>query len=129
MKGVKGAKEPSKTMLDALSEKFCTASGNTCGCALASTDPLFSQCTKACGQWAVKDVDFPDAGAYGFSFTMPQGFANDDNGLFHRPKPTTFKGQTIEPNFNWLTSLVFDNTTVPPNGASCLYSKFPPNCN
>lgn len=93
-------------------------------------DPLFSQCTKACGQWAVKDVDFPDAGAYGFSFTLPQGFTNDDLGLFHRPTPTTFAGQKFEPNFNWLTSLVFDNTTVPANGAACLYSKVPgtPSC-
>jgi hypothetical protein len=111
-------------------EKFCTASGTTCGCVLDSKDPLFSQCTKACGQWAVKDVDFPDAGAYGFSFTLPQGFTNDDLGLFHRPTPTTFAGQKFEPNFNWLTSLVFDNTTVPANGAACLYSKVPgtPSC-
>ena len=81
----------------------------------------------ACGQWAVKDVDFPDAGAYGFSFTLPQGFTNDDNGLFHRPKPTTFKAQTIEPNFNWLTTLQL-NKSVPANGTSCVYSKVPPNC-
>jgi len=109
-------------------EKFCTASGTTCGCALASTDPLFSQCTKACGQWAVKDVDFPDSGAYGFSFTLPQGFSADGNGAFHRPTPTTFAGQTIDKNFNWLATLLLDNSTVPANGSACLYSKVPPSC-
>ena len=111
-------------------EKFCKASGTTCGCALASTDPLFSQCTKACGQWAVKDVDFPDSGAYGFSFTLPQGFSADGNGAFHRPTPTTFAGQTIDKNFNWLATLLLDNSTVPANGSACLYSKVPgtPSC-
>jgi len=111
-------------------EKFCTAKGTTCGCALASTDPLFSQCNKACGQWAVKDVDFPDAGAYGFAFTMPGSFSPDDQGQFHRPAPQDFKTQTVEPTFNWLTSLLLDNSTVPTNGTSCLYTKVPgtPSC-
>jgi hypothetical protein len=113
-------------------EKFCKASGTTCGCALPSTDPLFTQCTKACGQWAVKDVDFPDAGAYGFSFTLPpsSGFSTDDNGAFHRPTPTTFAAQTVEKNFNWLATLLLDNSTVPTNGAACLYTKVPgtPSC-
>jgi hypothetical protein len=111
-------------------EKFCKATGTTCGCALTldAKDPFKTQCDKACGQWAVKDVDFPDAGAYGFSFTLPQGFSPDDNGQFHRPTPTTFATQTVEPNFNWLTTLQLDKTTVPVNGGACTYSKVPPNC-
>jgi hypothetical protein len=113
-------------------EKFCKASGTTCGCALTldANDPFKTQCDKACGQWAVKDVDFPDAGAYGFSFTLPQTFSPDDKGQVHRPTPQNFNTQTVEPNFNWLTSLLLDNSTVPANGAACLYSKVPgtPSC-
>ena len=113
-------------------EKFCKATGTTCGCALTldAKDPFKTQCDKACGQWAVKDVDFPDSGAYGFSFTLPQGFSADGNGAFHRPTPTTFAGQTIDKNFNWLATLLLDNSTVPANGAACLYSKVPgtPSC-
>ena len=116
-------------------ERFCKATGATCECALTfakADDPFKTQCDKACGQWAVKDVDFPDAGAYGFSFTLPpsSGFSTDDNGAFHRPLPTTFAAQTVEKNFNWLATLLLDNSTVPANGAACLYTKVPgtPSC-
>ncbi len=115
--------------------KFCTASGNSCGCALGDDDLMVKadpattkggvsyagfkgQCQAACSVWAVKDLDFPDDGPYGFSFTLPASpsdFTADDKGQLHRPVPETFTGQKTEPNFNWL-SFQFVKTSISPDG-------------
>src|SRR5215471_17872598 len=60
---------------------FCTGTANSCSCALKTTDPtytpsIFAQCQAACSTWAVKDLDCPDAGCYGFSVTLPSSFSN-----------------------------------------------------
>jgi hypothetical protein len=81
------------------------------------------QCQTACSVWAVKDLDFPDHGPYGFSFTLPDIFVADDQGQLHRPTPETFTGQKIEPNFNWL-SFQFEPTKILPDsakGSLCYY--------
>ena len=36
-----------------------------------------------CGQWAGKDIDWPDGGVYGFGVTFPPNFVADDQD--HRP--------------------------------------------
>ena len=120
--------------------KFCTASGNSCGCALGTDDlmvkadpattkggvsyPGFKgQCQTACSVWAVKDLDFPDHGPYGFSFTLPDTFVADDQGQLHRPIPETFTGQKTEPKFDWL-SFQFVPTSILPDsakGSLCYY--------
>ena len=96
--------------------KFCTANGNSCGCALGDDDPMVKadpattkggvsypgfkgQCQTACSVWAVKDLDFPDDGPYGFSFTLPDSFVADDKGQVHRPIPETFTGQKNRAQF------------------------------
>ena len=73
------------------------------------------QCQSACSVWAVKDLDFPDDGHCGFSFTLPDTFVADDMGQLHRPMPETFTGQKIEPDFNWL-SFLFVGTSISPDG-------------
>lgn len=37
---------------------------------------MFAQCHAACSTWAVKDIDCPDAGCYGFAVAMPTTFSN-----------------------------------------------------
>ena len=118
-------------------KSFCTASGSSCGCALKNTDPLakanpgiLAQCQQACSVWAVKDLDFPPAGAYGFAFTLPSGFTTapyNANALGppNRPAPTTFP-TTPSSSPNWLTQFV--NTMVAPDNASggqCYYGTIP----
>jgi len=70
-------------------ESFCTWTGTaatgSCGCStqLQTSNPdLYNECTKSLGDdkntvcsWAVKAVDCPEGGCYGFSFTLAQGFA------------------------------------------------------
>jgi hypothetical protein len=118
---------------------FCTASGSSCGCALTKDDPLvkkdssiLAQCQQACSHWAVKDLDFPPGGAYGFAFTLPSGFTTvtyNANALGppNRPQPTTFPTtQTNTSGPDW-TSL-FLNTAVSPDSASggqCYYGTLP----
>jgi len=121
-----------------LPNSFCTASGETCSCALTKDDPLakhnpaiLAQCQQACSQWAMKDLDFPPAGAYGFAFTLPAGFAPDDQGQAHRPTPTTFPTTASSSSANWLTQFV--NTAIAPDsasGGSCNCTSLPgsPNC-
>jgi hypothetical protein len=113
---------------------FCTASGTSCGCTLASTDPLYNQCQQACSKWAVKDLDFPPAGAYGFAFTLPSGFTTTTYnanalGSSVRPGPTPFPTTQTNTNGPDWTSL-FLNTTVSPDNASggqCYYPNLPSN--
>ena len=41
-----------------------------------------------CKIWAVKDLDCPKAGCFGFSFTLPKGFVAKDQ--YQRPDPEPF---------------------------------------
>jgi hypothetical protein len=117
-----------------LPSSFCTASGSSCGCTLTSTDPLYNQCQQACSHWAVKDLDYPPAGAYGFAFTLPAGFTTTTYnanalGSPSRPAPTPFPTTQTNPNGPDWTSL-FLNTTVSPDNASggqCYYPNLPSN--
>jgi hypothetical protein len=119
-------------------QNFCSANGDSCGCALTKTDPravadptansgFLAQCQQACSVWAVKDLDYPPDGVYGFAFTLPKNFMPDDQGQAHRPTPTVFPTTApsgISPN--WLTQFV--NTALAPDNASpgqCYYPKLP----
>ena len=110
---------------------FCAVSSTgSCECALSSTDPLHQQCQAACSYWAVEDLDFPPAGAYGFAFTLPSGFTTAPYnasalGPPNRPAPTPFP-TTPSSSPNWLTQFV--RTTVAPDNASggqCYYGTIP----
>ena len=82
---------------------FCTwnDTNKTCGSALDSNDPNFSQSVAVCKEWAVKDLDCPPAGCYGFSFTIPKtGFTADatlTNPSPHRPAPVAFPSTATIP--------------------------------
>src|SRR5215472_5951991 len=72
---------------------FCTGNTNSCSCALTPTDPtytpgIFAQCQAACSTWAVKDLDCPDAGCYGFGVTFPSTFNNTTH--ITPPSPSCF---------------------------------------
>jgi cell migration-inducing and hyaluronan-binding protein len=106
---------------------FCKAtSGTSCGSALALTDPLYSQSVAVCGQWAVKDLDCPPKGCYGFSITIPKGFAPDAtmaNPSPHRPAPVAFPTDALNQGKPaW--PVKFLGTTLNPDatGGQCHYS-------
>ncbi len=115
-----------------LPSSFCTASKETCGCALAKDDSLYAQCQQACSAWAVKDLDYPPNGAYGFAFTLPPSFATAPYnaaklGPPYRPQPTTFPTtSTNSKGPNWVTQ--FMRTAIAPDngsGGQCYYATIP----
>ena len=62
---------------------FCTGNASSCSCALKPTDPtytpsIFAQCQAACSTWAVKDLDCPDAGCFGFGVDLSQTTFNQN---------------------------------------------------
>jgi len=76
---------------------FCAPSTDKAQCvsAVSDTDPLLKANPKlkedisaACKIWAVKDLDCPKAGCFGFSFTLPKGFVAKDQ--YQRPDPEPF---------------------------------------
>ena len=84
-------------------KSFCTLDGNIesadakCICSGDLTGDLKTQCEQGdiCGRWAGKDIDCPEGGCPGFSFTLPTGFVADDMGNVlqpegHRPQPKCF---------------------------------------
>jgi cell migration-inducing and hyaluronan-binding protein len=120
-------------------QTFCKWSGDTCGCAFDVTDPraqasrdprrLVRDCTHACGQWAVKDLDFVGKETWGFSFTLPKGFTPEAtlaNPSPRRPQPSMFPGpsaSTSKPN--WATKFMRTTTTPDNTTGECHYAKLP----
>ncbi|MGO9517967.1 MAG: hypothetical protein ACLPND_13050 [Candidatus Korobacteraceae bacterium] len=60
---------------------FCTWTGDektgSCGCAHGAED---GECENACKNWAVKDVNCPEGGCYGFEFKLPDDFKANNQG-------------------------------------------------
>jgi hypothetical protein len=117
---------------------FCKASGSACVSALTPDDPLVKanpeivkQANAVCKEWAVKDLDAPPKGAYGFSVTIPNtGFTADatlDRPSPHRPAPAPFPpDDKNQGKPSWLVE--FLGTTLTPDskaGEQCNYSKLP----
>jgi hypothetical protein len=115
-----------------LPHTFCTANGDSCGCALdENVDPLVKAnpnikdaCQKACSKWAVKDLDFPKTGPLGFSFKL-SNFVPDGKGQAHRPAPKSFPTTASTSNPDWTTQ--FSRTSKLPEKTSgkCYYAKIP----
>jgi hypothetical protein len=121
---------------------FCASSdGKSCVSNLQPNDPrllanpkLAAEATYICQNWAMKDLDCPAAGCYGFSFTLPSssGFVADGKAYTatHRPPPGPFP-ETADSSQGapyWNTK--FSNTTTPPDDASgpkaqCYYQTLP----
>jgi hypothetical protein len=118
---------------------FCKASGESCGSALTASDPLVkanpdfaAQTAGVCKEWAVKDLDCPPKGCYGFSFTIPkEGFKADatvENPSPHRPAPEPFPSEDKNKEQGKPTWLVkFLRTTVEPDQSKgqCHYTELP----
>jgi hypothetical protein len=115
-------------------ESFCKwtgAAANPCQCSITDTnDPLYNECHQpaagldAVCRWAVKDVDCPAGGCYGFGVTLSSNFVNSDSPP--NPAPTTECFKKTDPGWNvpWnkITTagdacLYTDNT--PPAGVFC----------
>jgi cell migration-inducing and hyaluronan-binding protein len=131
-----------------LPHTFCSEdgekeAGKSCGCALKDSDPLVKanpslkqECKKVCGTWAVKDLDFPRDGAWGFSFKLPSRFNPDatiEHPTLHRPQPESFpKDDLTDSEPNWLTTFKRPNEKLKPDsksGGTCYYpNKLPPDC-
>src|SRR5208337_2965357 len=112
---------PSTDGINCLSEQNART-GTTCIGKIDSTDPrvqtnptLLTEANKICGQWAMKDLDCPSAGCYGFSFTL-NGYTGDD--AYHQPTPVPFPQSNTDPKNpqgapDWTTT--FANTTTSPD--------------
>ena len=102
-------------------QNFCSwtggASSGSCGCALSSTDALYNECQNLCSKWAVKDVDCPDNGCFGFSFKTSSSFTTGAKG--HLPPDTEcYDTSSIGP---WNPG--FSRHDV--SGQQCYYSTLP----
>ena len=106
---------------------FCEAKGEganrSCGCSLKDSSPLLrfgtgvkQACEQVCKTWAVKDLDYPEGGAVGFSFKM----AADADGKDHRPQPVPFP--TDRAGSVW-RSVVFDSQKDRKEAGQCFYTK------
>ena len=92
---------------------------------ILSADPSFKKEADAvCRNWAVKDLDCPAKGCFGFSFTLDPGFTADTKGQTARPKPQSPAPWTAQ----------FINTATAPDNASrevdhveqeCFYRNLP----
>jgi hypothetical protein len=115
---------------------FCTGT-TSCTGAVTDKDPLaiadpdiIKQAKAVCEQWAVKDLDCPPTGCYGFSFTIPSsGFTADatiDNPSPHRPAPVPFPATAQTGKPDWLVKFV--GTTLNPDAketGQCHYTTLP----
>ncbi len=98
---------------------FCAGNASSCGCKLKPTDPtytasIFAQCQGACSTWAVKDLDCPDAGCYGFSVALPSTFTYAQH--ITPPAPSCFPNNT-----NWNAGF----SASPLNSGACQYTTLP----
>jgi hypothetical protein len=97
-------------------QSFCSASGNTCGCVLPSTDPLYADCQSICSKWAGKDIDCPSGGCFGFGVKLPAGFSTG-------PKPNLPPVQKCFPqNTDWNVPFVAASSSA---AGSCFYNVVP----
>ena len=77
-------------------------------------------------KWAISDVDYPDAGAYGFSFTPGSTFATVADPVARaalRPPPSCFLQTPGPPPTGW--SLPFTAASSPV-AQDCFYASTPP---
>ena len=97
---------------------------------LLANKNLKDEVDAACRNWAVKDLDCPSNGCFGFSFTLDKDFKTGDGlGQLARPTPQSFPPPSTR----------FVRTTTDPDNKSqpdaktkieleCYYPKLPPEC-
>jgi hypothetical protein len=110
---------------------FCGWSGDTCtfmpidtvDSRVAANASVKARFQNACGTWAVKDLDFPNARLIGFSFTLPAAPNFVAANQYERPMPTAFPATVSS---GWAT--LFKTTKISPDnamGGACFYPKLP----
>jgi len=100
-------------------KKVAGAKGTVCGCdetklgVLGLLSPFYKNvCKNICENWAVKDLDCPKDGCFGFKFTMPpEGFEAKDQ--MERPRPAVYPSGPTDP---W-TKIQFVGTSTEPDAA------------
>ncbi|WP_235940120.1 hypothetical protein [Bradyrhizobium hipponense] len=113
----------------------------TCGSKLATADPgkdpllvadpaLAKEADAVCRTWAVKDLDCPSAGCFGFSFKLPAGFKALNQGQAGRPTPTAFPATGDFATRFLNTKVVPDNASRAQGGGEteCFYRRVPGSC-
>ena len=114
-----------------LPESFCSPSGEgdqlQCKCSdqLKTSDPqLFAECQKdndAICSWAVKDVDCPDGGCYGFAVKL--GTLKYDQVPDVRPAPKLFTDD--QANFSTYWKVFFQDAAPPDLAGNCAVKPTP----
>ncbi len=77
-------------------------------------------------KWAISDVDYPDAGAYGFSFTPGDTFATVSDPVARaalRPPPSCFPQTPGPPPTGWSLPFTAASSAV---AGDCFYASAPP---
>jgi hypothetical protein len=107
---------------------FCQGGSGSCDTSLKDNDPrvvmnpnLKNIAKRICSEWAVKDLDCPEGGCLGFSFTLPKSntpFADDKN---HRPPPEPFQKFPTDTSDIWKT-LKLKAAASNKNPGDCIYS-------
>jgi hypothetical protein len=111
-------------------KRFCKKDAKNdgiCACSLEEKDPMFKACASVCNEWAVKDLDYPQQGPLGFSFTLPPGFQAQDQGLKSRPDPQPYptSAGAGDGKPNWDTKFSRTQLSPPDKVDKCYYSQLP----
>ena len=99
-------------------QSYCSYKGDTCGCRPGSNCKEDSVCS-----WAVKDIDCPINGCFGFSVTMTDKFLAAKQ-INLPPTPIRFVGDPASDPFFRQGNVTFENATETVAG-SCYY-RVPP---
>ena len=99
-------------------QTFCKAAGNSCVNTLLQGNPnkdFQTENSTVCSDWAVKDLDCPLAGCYGFSFELRKD-GDFATGGYHRPLPLAFPTSAddkLQGKPDWATK--FERTQTDPD--------------
>ena len=94
---------------------YCHWDGKSCGCAHGNDD----ECSNACSNWAVKDVNCPNGGCYGFEFKLPDGFVAKDQAMNTPPQFKCFNPDPMKGGDAYWDTLFAEPTQSP--GSQCDY--------
>jgi hypothetical protein len=108
--------EPSNRSAFCQPANYCSWTGSSCGCKPGSNCTDSSVCS-----YAVKDLDCPVTGCYGFSIWMPITFEPQDKVI---PPPATVLYTTAEPNYFGKGKVTFNDPGETIAG-DCHYSPVP----
>jgi hypothetical protein len=118
--------------------QFCSRVGDACGA--NKSNPAYADAAKfnkalateidyVCQKWAVKEMDCPEAGCYGFTIQLHDVVADDK---YRRPAPEVFPTGAVTPLAqgapSWATKFKNDAVPAPDNasGGQCYYPRLPP---